>query len=474
MRRLIILVLLVAGMNLIAPLGDQGRGSEWLLALGFLILAAYSVGEIIAAFGIPKIVGYLLAGILSGPGGLEVVTRQASTGLAPVSTLAIGLIAFLAGAELRWDDLRERWRIILRILTAELAVAFLLITGLLVVLLPYVEAFSTDRTSTILAFSLLFSSVAIVHSPAVTMALLTETRAEGPVARTTLGVVLLADVVVMLLFSGTLALTRAIAPPNGTVAAGTDLASVVWEVGGAVIVGAVIGVVVALYLRLLHRELFFFAIMVALAGTVLADALHVETLLMLLVAGFVSENLSLPAHGADLRHAMERSAAPVFTVFFAISGTKIVPLEMAGVIGLAIPIVLARTLGIWTGSLLGARWAGVREQGPLIWKGLVSQAGVALGLAALLAQAYPGRGAALQAILVGVIALNEMVGPVLFRRALVQSGEIPAEPADSDRESEGVENGRGLSPGVPTTPWPLLSPPPGPPTDETRVEPRAP
>jgi hypothetical protein len=59
-----------------------------------------------------------------------------------------------------------------------------------------------------------------------------------------------------------------------------------------------------------------------------------------------------------------------------------------------------------------------------VWTGLVSQAGVALGLATVVAERLPGLGAAMQVLIVGVIAFNESVGPVLFRRGLDQAGEI--------------------------------------------------
>ncbi len=426
MRRLIILALLLLGMELIQPLGDPGRGAEWLLGFGFLILAAYSVGEIAAGLGFPKIVGYLAAGVGFGPGGLVVVSQSASNAMAPVSALAIGLIAFLAGAELRWGEIRERWRPIVRIMSAELAITFVLIALTLAPLLGLLDAFEGAGTRELVAFSLLFASVAIVHSPAVTMALLTETRAAGRIARTTLGVVLLSDVVVVLLFSAFLALARFLVPATALESGATSLGGMIWELSGAVLIGAALCGLVALYLKFLRQELFFFALMIAAVGVALARVLHVETLLMLLVAGFVTENVSDREHGAALRHAMQRSAAPVFTVFFALAGTKIIPAEMGGIVLLIIPIVAARMLGIWIGTSLGTRWAGEPEDGPLVWKGLVSQAGVALGLATLVAQAYPARGGELAAVFVGVIACNEFLGPILFRRALSQSGEIPA------------------------------------------------
>lgn len=426
MRRLVILAFLLLGMELIEPLGDPGRGAEWLLAFGFLILGAYSVGEIAAGIGLPKIVGYLAAGVVFGAGGLGVVSQGSSAALAPVSSLAIGLIAFLAGAELRWREVRERWGPIARILTSELAVTFVLLAAVMVPLIGQLDSFAGAGTRELVAFSLLFASVAIVHSPAVTMALLTETRAAGRVARTTLGVVLISDVVVVLLFSGALALARFLVPPGGLETGGTTLGGMIWELGGAVLIGGALGGLVALYLRFVRQELFFFALLIAAGGVALARVLHVETLLMLLVAGFVSENVSAPEHGAALRHAMQRSAAPIFTVFFALAGTRIIPTEMWGMLILVVPIVLVRMAGIRIGTQLGARWAGEPEQGRLVWRGLVSQAGVALGLATLVAQAYPTRGGEIAALFVGVIAFNEFLGPILFRSALVDSGEVPA------------------------------------------------
>lgn len=248
MRRAVTLALLLGGMRLILPLGSPGQGSPALLSFGFLILAAYTVGEIATASGIPKIVGYMVAGVFFGPHVLGMVDANGVTRLAPVSDLAVALIAFLAGAELRWTDVRERWILLVKITTAELGVSFLVITATLVALHGFIPAVRDAPPIQVMAFAMLFASVAIVHSPAVTMALLSETGARGPVARNTLGVVLLADVAVVLLFSGVLSLARTVAPPPD-VTAGPDLAMVVWEIMGAPVIGAIVGSAVALYLK---------------------------------------------------------------------------------------------------------------------------------------------------------------------------------------------------------------------------------
>src|SRR5699024_9889795 len=125
MRRLVILLLLFGGMQLIIPLGDPGQGSRVLLAFGFVILAAYTVGELATAIRLPKIVGYLAAGVVFGPYVLGPITMEAAARLDPINQLAVALIAFLAGAELRWSDVRDHGVALLKLMGTELTVSFL-------------------------------------------------------------------------------------------------------------------------------------------------------------------------------------------------------------------------------------------------------------------------------------------------------------------------------------------------------------
>ncbi|HET9949291.1 MAG TPA: cation:proton antiporter [Longimicrobiales bacterium] len=432
MRRLVTLVLLLGGMQLLLPLGSRGSGSEALLSFGFLILGAHMVGEYAAAIALPKIVGYIAAGVVFGPHVLGTVSAEGVTRLTLVSELAVAVIAFLAGAELRWSEVRERGMVLVKIMSAELALGFVALTLLLYSLHGYIPTLAGLPRAQVLAFSALFASVGIVHSPAVTMALLSETGARGPVARTTLGVVLLSDVVVVVLFTAVLSVTRSIAPPLGA-DAGLTIGEVAWQVLGATLIGAVLGVAVALYLRFVGRELILFAVLVAFFGLEVARLAHVEMLLTLLTMGFVTENLS--DKGEELRAATERSAAPIFVVFFALSGASIDLELVTPLLPLVVPIALVRALAIRQGVRIGSAWARVR--GPerrLVWLGLVSQVGVAIGLASILADAYPDRGAGLSALLLTLIALNQTIGPVLFRKALIEAGEL--EPGPDARRAE--------------------------------------
>jgi Kef-type K+ transport system membrane component KefB len=336
-------------MQAVLPLGEGTPPAALvLMAFGFLVLGAYSVGELAAGIRLPKIVGYLVAGLVVGPASLNFVSVPVMEQLAPVSELAIAIIAS-AGAELQLEEVRSRGIMLLKMMTAELTVAFLGIVTVLVSPHQFLPFLNGAPMPEVIGFSILFASVAVVHSPGDDGAAQRERR-EGPVARSTLGVVLLADVAVVLSFTGSLALARLLAPPSGT--GGPQVLSVLWEIGGAVLVGAVLGVVIALYLRFIRRELFIFAILVAFFGAEVAHLLHVETLLTLLVAGFVAENAG-GGEGEHLREAMGRAGAPIFVVFFALAGAKISQ-AVVQLWPLVVPIVLVRAAGIWAGTRLGA------------------------------------------------------------------------------------------------------------------------
>ena len=430
MRRVLVLLLLLGGMQLIRPLGANAPSSEALLAFGFLILAAYTVGEIVSAVKLPKLVGYLLAGIVFGPSALGTVTHDVILRLGPVNQLAVALIAFLAGAELKWAEIRLRGGSYAKVIATEMPIAFIVLFGTLLALRSYLPAVSDRPFEAAIVFALLFASILIAHSPAVAFGVLKETGAKGPLARSALGVILLSDVVLIVVFSLAVAAARAIIPPPGAEHAASVL-TVFWEIGGALIVGAAIGAVVALYLRFTQRELLLFGLIVAMFGAEIARIAHVELLLTLLTAGFVMENLSRDDSGEKLRHAVERAAAPVFVVFFALAGASIHLAEVISLFYLVAPIALIRAIAIWMGAGLGSRWARMSPvERRYLWMGLVSQSGVAIGLATVVAVAYPELGTAVRTFALAVIALNELVGPILFKRALTAAGEVESESAE--------------------------------------------
>jgi hypothetical protein len=196
------------------------------------------------------------------------------------------------------------------------------------------------------------------------------------------------------------------------------------EVLGSILAGGIIGGLLTLYLRYVKRELVVFAVVVVFATAAAAPALHFEFLLSLLVAGFLVENVA-PVRAEPLLEVLHQAALPVFVVFFAMAGAELHIQEFAAVWPLVLLIALARIGAIYGSTTYAGRLAAAEPNVIRYgWTGLVSQAGVALGLATIVADRLPGVGLAMQAVTIGVIAFNESVGPILFRQGLLRAGEI--------------------------------------------------
>src|SRR5262249_9312489 len=171
--------------------GGVGGGSD--LAFGFLLLSAYCTGKIFSRFGMPKLTGYLVSGIISGPFVLGLVTPDMGKMLKIVSDVAVCIIALTAGSELNLKALRPTISTLRNITIFPVMGAQLLIAGLLVMIKPLLPFMSGTTLEQTLAIAFVIGVALSAQSPAVVMALLAETGAEGPLSQVILGSVVLAD-----------------------------------------------------------------------------------------------------------------------------------------------------------------------------------------------------------------------------------------------------------------------------------------
>ena len=425
-RRLVVLALLVGGALLLEPLRVPTEGviaPKSLFLFGILLLAADTFGAVAHDIRLPRLLGYLVAGLALGPSLSDIVPAGVLDDLSMMKRLAVGLIGLLAGAELRVADLRARHRAILSILVLQASAVLLSVWGFVLAVhrwFPFLEGLSA---APLVFVALLFAATLTVNSPMVTLALLTETKATGPLAKTTLGVVLVADVAVILVFTVAFSLAQA-SLGGATTGALEILVRLLREVLGSILAGALVGGVLSLYLRFVKRELVVFAVVVVFATAAAAQALGFELMLSLLVAGFLVENVA-PVRAEPLVETLHQMAVPVFVIFFAMAGAELHLQEFGAVWALVLAVALVRIVAIFVGARAGGRVGGAE---PVVardaWMGLVSQAGVALGLATIVADRLPVVGLAMQTVTVGVIAFNESLGSVLFRRGLERAGEV--------------------------------------------------
>jgi Kef-type K+ transport system membrane component KefB len=254
-----------------------------------------------------------------------------------------------------------------------------------------------------------------------TAAVTTETGSGGRLSENVLAVVVLADIAALILFS----LSMQIARVTFGVGAASDvdvLARFAWEIGGAIAFGVLVGALVALYLRYVAREMTLVVLAACALLSQVGSTQQFEPLLAAVAAGLVIENLSI-AQGDALKSAVQRAAPPVLVVFFVAVGAslRIDTLAAGGLAAFAVAAI--RLVLIRAGVAAGARRVAVDDDSRrYMWTGLVSQAGITLGFAAGVAREFGGWGMNLQALVVALIAIHELVGPLLFRRALLRAG----------------------------------------------------
>lgn len=419
-----------------ATLGAMPGGT--ILGAGYLLLSAYLVGSAFKLLGLPKLTGYLVTGILTGPEVLDLVSRRMLEDLTIFNGLATALIALTAGTELDWRALRPLMPSIRWIGLLGLG-GTILILAAAILLFPALLPFTAGLTNIeLLALSLPLALTLAAQSPAVVVALRKEVGADGPLTRTVLGVVVVAELTIV----GGYTLSSSIAQ---TVFGGGKgwleiLGHLGIEIPGSLIVGVLAGMVIAAFLKLVRNE---GALFILAAGFLIAEVgrrLGFDILLVALAAGLYIRNFTTLGH--RLHDDVEAGSLPVFVTFFSVAGATLHLHALRSLIGPVVLFAAIRAAGYLVGGRIGARIADAPDSvRRFVGFGMLPQAGLALSIALVFLQQFPRFGEQAAALIFGVVSLNELVCPVLYRLALLRSGEAGRKPDDETEPSEAPETG---------------------------------
>jgi len=357
------------------------------------------------------------------------------------------------GGELRLAALRERRRVILWTVALQTVLVLVGVTAVVTLARPLLPFLAGRPILHVAAVATIIGTFAVARSPSSIIAIISECKARGPFTEMVLGVTVVMDVLVIMLFAVVVSVSEVLIAPG----AGMDFGLLMMmsvEILGAVIVGVMLGWLIALYIRRVRADLMIFILGVAFLvtfvsrhGGLLLDRwyglhLQLEPMLICITAGFVVQNFS--REGDRFMAKIDRGSLPIYVVFFALAGAALQIEALRGSWLVALIIVVARALLIWVGAYLGARFGG---DPPRYWKqsglGFVTQAGVSLGLAAIVMSRFPDWGAPLGTIIVAVITINQVVGPPGFKVALNAVGETGAS------RPEAASSGRAVGPSSP-------------------------
>ncbi|MCE9619329.1 MAG: cation:proton antiporter [Planctomycetes bacterium] len=404
-----------------------------ILALGLLVLGGFLAGEIVATFRLPRVTAYLLFGILAGPsfatwlprGFPTLVPRGELRYLELMNALAVSLIGLVAGSEIRVSFLRTAGRRITQLVLCDAGGVVLFVAVLLAAISGSVPLLSLRTPSERWFLVAVLCALAIANSPAIVTALLRETRATGPFARTALAMTVLKDLALVILISGLLASWSASQSQGGGWSAALGVS---WHLVGSLVVGLAFSMVLGLLANLTRFRLDLAVIVAGFAIAVAGRLLDIAPLLAGITAGFALANAS-PKSSRRLFHSVDNLLPTTYAIFFAVTGAKISLDSFLQIWPLALGISAARLAGILAGLRVGCQMAAVAY--PVrrwLWTAMVPQAGVSIALAAevsLLFRNEPWVGE-LESLMLATIVVNEIIGPPLMRLGVVRSGELQA------------------------------------------------
>jgi Kef-type K+ transport system membrane component KefB len=398
------------------------HGGLWTItAIGFLLLAGTLTSEIIEPIGLPHLTAYLIAGIAAGPHALRLLDEQTVKSLSPVNTLALSLIALAGGAELDLKTVRKGARSLVWATLVQCVLVLVLMSALFFAARPIIPFTRSIGPGAMVGVAVLWGALAVTRSPSATLGILSQTHAHGPLATFTLAFVMASDVVVVILLAAAMGIARPLIDPSASFSINAFV-TLGHSLFGSVALGTTLGLFIAAYLRLVNRQMLVVLLVLGFGASTVLDYLQFDALLTFMVAGFIVRNMSSQGH--KFLSYIGKTGSVVYVVFFATAGADLdVPL-LRGLWPVALVLAGARSLVTWCGALIASRLA---NDTPLLrrwsWSGLVSQAGLALGLATIVSREFPSIGTPFRALAIATVAVNEMVGPVLFKFALDRAGE---------------------------------------------------
>lgn len=378
--------------------------SQFLLALGGILLLGLATSTLGHKTILPRVTLLLIFGALIGEELLDVIPSVFSEQFEMISNMALLMVAFLLGGKLRVDALKKSATKILSI-----SIAAAIATAIIVSL-------SLIWTDVSVEIAVLLGCIASATAPAAILDVVVESGYKGRFSDMLLSIVAIDDAWALVLFGVGMAIVASL---NDVVTDGSPLLLVAKDIGGAILLGLVIGLPAA-YLtgRIKKGE----PILTEALGVVficggLAIWLEVSFLIAAMVMGAVISNLA--KHHQYPFHAIEGIEWPFMVIFFVLAGASLEfgAVKFVGYIGIV--YIVSRAAGKIIGARIGSQFSNA-DAATKNWMGvaLMPQAGVAIGMALVAANTFPEYRQTLLSIVISSTVFFEIIGPIFTRLAL--------------------------------------------------------
>lgn len=393
-----------------------------LILLAITALTAYLIRRLTGWLEIPTVTGYVLLGVVLGVSMLRIFHEETLQHLDLVNDLALGLIGFTIGSELRREIFQKLGKPIFLIALFESFCAFILVTLVIFILDP-------SR----IYLALILGAVASATAPAATVYVIQQYKTKGPLTSTILAVVGIDDAIALMIFVFAAAMTKSVLSTEHLSAMHIILTPF-YEISLSMILGIVLGLLFVWLFRKVRfpDDLSLGVIGFILLGLGISEHFHLSGLLAIMAFGAVSSNMNLMLNNRSGK-VLEQFSPILYACFFIFGGAhlNLALLPKVGILGLV--YLITRMAGKMGGATLGA-WIGRAPSTVKKYIGfaLIPQVGVAIALAILVNKEFgTGKfgepGMQLADVVINVLLfttiVTEIVGPVLTKVALTRAGE---------------------------------------------------
>lgn len=400
---------------------------------GVVSIAANRIASVFQKANLPIITGFLMTGILCGPFVLDLIPSQSIGELNFINELALAFIAFAAGAELYFRELISKINSIKWNTLGQLFFSFGIGSLTVFFLADHISFMEDMNFSTRLAVALLAGTVFVARSPASAIAVINELRAKGPFTQTVMGVTVLKDFIVIVLFAMCFAMSISLVSGNEFkyISVLFPVLEILISAGIGYLLGRLLDVFLGFGLKsdtkavvivLLGWGVYFINHLLGTLDVIPGHHIRLEPLITCIIASLYITNYS--RFKPEFLSILEKTGPMIYAAFFTLTGASLDIHILFSIWPIALFFFCIRLITIIGGSYAG----GFIAKDPIRfvhvgWMPYVTQAGVALGLTALVSNQFPEWGPEFATIMIGIIVLNQIVGPPLFKYALRKVGE---------------------------------------------------
>lgn len=406
-----------------------------LFYVGLLLVLSYVGGKVANYFQAPRVVGYLIIGMLLSPSVSGVFHEKlVKEELTLITHIALAIIAFSIGGSLELAKVKRFGKHILWITFTQAFGAFLIATMVLALFFPLVHGVGPASHSFWRSFfpvALVIGAISAATAPAAILAIVHEYRAKGPLTTILLGIVALDDALTIFFFAFAVSVAQSMVSQEAITWQNFLLAPT-FSLLVSVSIGAAIGVCFRGLIRIVRRQEAMLGIVAGFVFLIsgIAISLQVSPLLANMVLGFVVVNFVGPQK--DVFSVVESVEEPIFGMFFTLAGAHL-DLQVIQTAGwVALLIVLGRFIGKLSGTRLGAQISHAPETvKKYLGYALLPKAGVTVGLVLEARTIFDPTSFSeimVNAVL-GSVIINELLTPFLVRFSLFRAGEVPRKEA---------------------------------------------